>query len=258
VRDFADEHAEPSLSDTTATARAVMPLPQVYEREYAFWPWGKLLTQAADLISSYAPRGGFLVDYMCGTGFLLNEIARRRPDLSLLGCDINQGYVEYARCKYPRINVVEADARFFQPPRPVSFAICTAGLHHLPRPDQPIFLEKVSNDLVEGGWFLLGEELIRDHENENGRKNAVLELFKELMSYLDKTAAPVDVVEAAANTFVNDWCERGEHKVSRRELERILAARFEIVSIEPIWTDASLELGDWLFLCKGRPDIPLS
>ena len=234
---------------------AVMPPPHVYEREYSFWPWGKLLTVAVDLICTNALQGGVLVDYMCGTGFLLNEIASRRPDLFVIGCDNNQVYVEYGRCKYPNIRIVEADARSFDPPRKANFAVCTAGLHHLSLKDQPMFLTKVKRDLGDNAFFLVGEEFIRDHEDENSRKKAVLELFSELMSYLEQTKAPLEVVEAAADTFVNDWCERGEYKISKRKLETMLAEEFEIVTADPIWADNNGELGDWLLLCKPRTTL---
>ncbi len=249
MEDFARETKTSHFPHMSAF-QALMPSPAVYEKEYSYWPWGRLLSSVADWVSDNAPRNAFVVDYMCGTGFLLNEIASRRPDLSVMGCDISQSYVEYGKSVYCNLNVVMAGALTFEPSSPVDIAICTAGLHHLPRNDQPTFLEKLSRELSDEGFVLLGEEVIREYDTEDARKQAVLELFTSLMSHLDQRDAPIEVIDAAVKTFVNDWYERGEYKVSQPECERMLRPFFEVISTRQTWTDGSDHFGDFLFLCR--------
>ena len=62
-----------------------MPPPDTYELEYFFWPWGRLLEEVAEYVINKAPQEGFVLDYMCGTGFLLHHIGIRRSDLILAG-----------------------------------------------------------------------------------------------------------------------------------------------------------------------------
>ena len=229
-----------------------MPSPEVYEQEYDFWPWGKVLAEATKVAVRHAERSSFILDYMCGTGLLLTKILSKRSDLSALGCDISKPYINYARTTYAAAKFACADARSYRPERHPDFVICTAGLHHLSRVDQPRFIEKVSDELRPGGLFLLGEEVIRDYRSESDRKRAVLEMFSELMNFLGRRKPPASVVQAATDMLSNDWCERGEYKTTCKELERMLRPSFEIISAQQIWPGNIDAFGDWLFLCRKR------
>ena len=114
-----------------------MPEPAVYELEYQFWPWGRLLARVASWVHSHAPQNGVIVDYMCGTGYLLNDLLARRSDLQAAGCSITESYIDYARMRYPRIHVSLCDAMIFEPISSPDIILCTAGLHHLARELQP-------------------------------------------------------------------------------------------------------------------------
>jgi 2-polyprenyl-3-methyl-5-hydroxy-6-metoxy-1,4-benzoquinol methylase len=70
--------------------RATMPDPELYEQEFDYWPWGNLLQQITEWTVANAPTATSILDYMCGTGYLLNSISALRKDLSVTGCDIAQ------------------------------------------------------------------------------------------------------------------------------------------------------------------------
>jgi hypothetical protein len=238
--------------ESSLAGRAKMPSPETYEQEYVYWPWGRVLAEAVEIVVARTPPSGLVVDYMCGTGFLLSKVVSKRQDLSALGCDINEQYIDYARRVYPEVNFVVDDARTYEPARRPDLLVCTAGVHHLARSDQPAFIAKVSRELPSGGCLVLGEELIGDYIDEPQRKRRVLEMFGELMFFLEKTRAPEDVVEAAADMFVNEWCARGEFKTSRAELEGMLDPYFRIVSARQIWPRKASGFGDWLFVCQKK------
>lgn len=240
------------FSRQAKSSQAKMPRPNVYEAEYDHWPWGKLLAVAADWVKTHVSKAGFVIDYMCGTGFLLNEIHKRRPDIVTVGCDICPSYIRYAKQKYPGVDFIESDALDYKPERSPNLIICTAGVHHLERRDQGQFIKKVSRELSPGGLLLIGEELIAPYARDEDRKRAVLEMFSALMAYIDKTVPPDDVVQAAADVMVNDWCERGEYKTSKPGLEILLNPYFTIVSAHQIWPEEDTTFGDWLFLCRKK------
>lgn len=233
---------------------ARMPVPEVYEQEYNFWPWGNVLNEATKIVVRHARQSSCILDYMCGTGFLLDKILSIRNDLSVLGCDIHKPYVNYARVTYPTTKIACADARFYKCKQSIcpDFIICTGGLHHLNRGDQPCFIEKVSDELRQGDFFLLGEEVIRDYRSETERKSAVWEMFSELMRFLARKKPPTEVIQAATDMFVNDWCERGEYKTTHKSLEQMLRPSFEIIFAKQIWPQKNCAFGDWLFLCQRR------
>jgi SAM-dependent methyltransferase len=230
-----------------------MPAPEVFEAEYIHWPWGKVLAAAVNWVEATVPKSGFVVDYMCGTGFLLSEIAKRRRDITALGCDIHAPYVKYGQDRYASIELVEDDALVFHPPAPPDLIICTAGIHHLARDDQPRFISKVSRELAEDGLFLVGEEVISSYADEEGRRGAILEMFRTLMAHIGRTRPRHEVVQAAADVMVNDWCERGEYKTSKSGLEELLTVNFNILSARHIWPEDCAGFGDWLLACRKRP-----
>jgi SAM-dependent methyltransferase len=234
------------------TSVAKLPLPDFYEREYTYWPWGTLLARVAVLVAIHAPQGSHIVDYMCGTGFLLNLIHTRRPDLTLEGCDINPSYVEFAQQHYPAANFVLADARDFKPSMPPALVLCTAGLHHLSRSEQPRFLAKIARELPSGACLLLGEELIESYKGEAERRRAVINMCTALLRYIVDRDAPLEVLESATDVLCNDLPERGEYKISRGDLEALLCTHFRIENFEHIWPDEPVPFGDVLLLCRNQ------
>jgi cyclopropane fatty-acyl-phospholipid synthase-like methyltransferase len=229
-----------------------MPKPETYEKEYQYWPWGRLLAEAVESVAAHAPPSAFIVDFMCGTGFLLSKVVSKRRDISAVGCDNSKAYLDYAQRMYPNVTFVRDDARSYEPPQRIDLVICTAGVHHLRREDQPAFIEKISRELPGDGYFILGEEVIGAYRNELERKQMLLEMFTELMCFLNKLDAPEEVVEAAADMLVNEWCARGEYKTSRSELEIMLDPYFRIIAARQIWPEKTSEFGDWLFVCQKK------
>lgn len=226
-----------------------MPPPDVYDQEIAYWPWGRVIAAAVDWVVGHARRNAFVVDYMCGTGNLLSQVVDRRPDILAVGCDTSESYVDYARRRNPRVTFVQADALSYAPSGKPDVLICTAGLHHLTRENQSLFLEKIAGELPVGGFFLLGEEVIGDYSNEIERRLAVGNLFSAIIEDLSTSDAPPSVVAAAAEMFVNDWCERGEFKTSFSELTKMIGRHFEVVNSNHIWPGSAFPFGDHFLVC---------
>jgi hypothetical protein len=239
---------------TTFVSLPKMLEPDVYELEYRYFPWGLLMKAAADWVETNAFPSANIVDYMCGTGYLLHEISLKRRDLHLEGCSLDPySYIEYAMKLYPEIQVVYEDAMLYKPRRPPDIILCTAGLHHLKRELQPKFIDKIAGELAAGKFFLLGEELIGHYQNEKERRFAVLELCSVLTRYVVKKDAPDNVIEAALSLFSNDIFERGEYKLSKNMVLEMLEPYFEFVDIHQVWPENPL-YGDFLFLCRRKFD----
>ena len=119
-----------------------LPPPAVYLQEYIYWPWGDLTRALVEDVCARAPQNGNVVEYMCGFGFLLSEIGKRRGDLRLSGCSLDEDWIAFGRRRYPALDIVYADARSFVPRERPHLAICAGGFHHLEFRDQAPFLEK--------------------------------------------------------------------------------------------------------------------
>ncbi len=237
-------------NDTRVMPR--MPEPATYEQEYLYWPWGDLLAMAAHWACAQAPKNGLVVDYMCGTGFLLDAISKLRPDLHLAGCDLAEDYVTYGRSKYPHLNIACCDSLAYRPEMRPQMTLCTAGLHHLPRAEQRVFLSKISAELEPGGHLVLGEEVIPDYETTGERKTGVLRAGFALLSFVISSGATDPVVAAAVDVLGNDLLERGEYKLSERMLLGMLEPTFEILAVRRIWPAEHVDYGDVLCLCRRR------
>lgn len=232
-----------------ATQLTNLPTPEMYEQEYFYWPWGRLLEWVASWVERNAPRSALIVDYMCGTGFLLNNILSHRSDLSVFGCSITRAYIEWAQQKYSNIQVVLEDALLFHPPAKPDIILCTAGLHHLPYKKQGTFLNKVASELQPNGQFIIAEEMIGVDDQGPDRQRAVLDLWFALMQYAVQARAPKEILDAAIGVMRADLFADGEYKRSHMVLEAMLRERFSIVEFTKIWPDSRADYGDGVWVC---------
>jgi 2-polyprenyl-3-methyl-5-hydroxy-6-metoxy-1,4-benzoquinol methylase len=228
-----------------------MPEPSLYEKEYSYWPWGKLMQFVADWIAAKTRRSAMIMDYMCGTGFLLNQISLRRPDLRLEGCSLDEDYIDYANLKYPTLNITFRDAMEYSPSQTPDVVICTAGLHHLETSAQSLFIEKLALELRPGGVLVIGEELIAPYSSEQERQVAVLHLGTSIIRHLIDTSAPMDMMQTALDVLAND-IEGLEYKTDSLRLRALLAPSFEVKASYSIWPEPARDWGDYVFLCERK------
>ena len=229
-----------------------LPVSYVYEQEYEYWPWGMLLKVVVNWVSSNAPQSAFILDYMCGTGYLLNQMSAFRPDLKLAGCSNTKSYLNYGRRKYSNLDLVLQDAMKFKPRSMPAITMCMAGLHHLERSIHSRFIDKVASELSSNNYFLLGEEIIADYKSEKERKIAVQELCSQLLAYVIKADAPRKVIEAVIDVLGNDLFERGEYKTSIDNINNLLRSHFVIEDIKHVWPIGPYSFGDYLFICRKK------
>jgi hypothetical protein len=228
---------------------AEMPPPQAYEDEYQYWPWGKLIKRAVDIIVEAARPNATITDYMCATGRLLSDICERRPDLTAMGCDIHLPFVTYANTNRPRLDVVHADARSFRLTASHDIIVCTAGLHHLKFEEQEHFIQSLSNASNESTLIVIGEEMLAPYNSEQGRARAAVQLNTELLYMGIEEDWPDNLLSAGLLCLSNDLLLRGEYK---RDLQRwvgLLEKYFRIDDLISTWAPATGG-GDALFICR--------
>lgn len=241
------------LETRVAKLPSNLPSPDTYEQEYTFWPWGGLLEWVASWVERNAPKNAVIIDYMCGTGHLLNAVKATRPDLSVYGCSITAEYIAWAQKRYHNINIVLEDALVFQPPSQPDVVLCTAGLHHLPYEKQQIFLDKIASEIKPSGHFIIGEELIGVDVCGHERQRAVLDLWFALMRHAVDADAPRPILDAALGVLRADLFAEGEYKRSQAALESLLRERFRIVESVKMWPSFPSDYGDWVWVCAAEP-----
>lgn len=228
----------------------VFPPPAIYEMEFTYWPWGLLLRRIEAWVAENATPDSAILDYMCGTAFLLNEISMKRRGLRFYGCSITPDFISYAKKHYQSIHVELEDALEYEPPERPDVVICTGGIHHLRDDRKAQFVEKAHRELCDGGYFLVGEEVLREFEDSESRKAAVYELSSSMMLYALRRRAPLAVLDSIAKLQVADLHEDGEYKTSLNTLTNLLESFFEIISIEQVWPVDDKHYGNVFITCK--------
>lgn len=94
-------------------------------------------------VHALAPAGGTVVDLGCGSGRFLATLAHRRPDLRIIGIDLDPKMLELGRRLMSdlglkaRVELIESDMTAFARHVPPSVSVISAifSLHHLPTLD---------------------------------------------------------------------------------------------------------------------------
>jgi len=226
-----------------------LPEPNVYEREFEFMPWGRLIKRVAEIVVKKAPHEGRILDLMCGPGYLLGKIAEKRPDLKASGVDIDRRFIGYAKAKYQNIKFIEADALEWETSEKYDLIICTAGLHHLPYKNQYSFVKKVKSMLKSGGLCIFADPLIDDFKNERERRASAARLGLEYLTATIKNGAPDEVTEAAIDIMRNDVMG-AEYKTSLVKIKKIILGSFSRLKIIKTWPNVKSEYGDYILIAR--------
>jgi trans-aconitate methyltransferase len=225
------------------------PKPEIYEQFFEFSPWGILINKVVSVIQKEVPQNSTVLDLMCGTGFLLGEICKRRSDLTLEGIDLNDDFIQYAKSKYPSISVQVADILVWNPTKKYDLVLCTGGLHHLTFDKRESVLERASHFLNANGIAIFADPYLDDFSNEVERKQAAAKLGYEYLKSTIEMGAAKEAIEATIDILYNDVLGL-EFKTSIKKIEPVLRKYFNKVEINKTWQENESQFGDYYIICK--------
>jgi len=211
---------------------------------------GTLIDKILATIQNEAPKNGSVLDLMCGPGYLLGEIAKRRPDLTLEGADISDEFIQHAKRKYPEISFQIADVLSWTPSKKYDVVLCTGGIHHLPYDRQAPFLETIPALLNSNGFAIFADPYVDDFSNELERKQSAAKLGYEYLVATMKNGATDEIVKATVDILYNDVMGF-EYKTSLKKLEPVFRRLFSNVEIDKTWPESKSEYGDYIIVCKN-------
>lgn len=225
-----------------------LPTASVYEQEFEFFPWGKLIEEVLDHICQHAPQNGKILDLMCGPGYLLGKIQESRPDLELFGVDMNEEFINHAQQQYQNITFETADILKWKTSNTFDLVVCTAGVHHLQYHEQGPFVSKIPLLLADKGKAIFADPLTEDYSTESERKQAAAKLGYEYLLATIQKKAPEDIIKAAIDIMYNDVMGF-EYKTSLDKMHNILKKTFSKVSTRKVWPKTESTYGDYYFVC---------
>ena len=229
------------------------PPPEIYESFYRITSWGLLMQKLIELITDNAPKNANVLDLMCGTGYFLNNISKKRNDLHCEGVDLNSEFIEYAQAK--KIEY-ESSAAFkignvlkWESDKKYDIIVCSGGTHHLRGENKNIFFNKIIGHLDEKGTAIIADPYIADYTDEMERKLASAELGYEYIKYAIKRHASDKELEAVINILYNDIFDY-EHKTSINKILKIVRQHFNSIDTTKVWGMDNIEMGDYYLVCK--------
>jgi trans-aconitate 2-methyltransferase len=113
--------------------------------------FGDLRTRPAHELLARIPleSPAVVMDVGCGPGNSTNLLVDRWPHADVVGIDSSPEMVDRARNSVPRATFIEADLRFWKPPRGVDLVFSNATLHWVA--DHPDLFERLVSWLSPGG-----------------------------------------------------------------------------------------------------------
>lgn len=232
-----------------------IPLPEadVYERGLEFWPYKASLDLVIKNIVEQAPSNSHLVDMMCGPGYLLGRVKKLRPDLTLVGVDIDRRYIEYGRQAHPSVYFKQGNVLSWSTTRRFETVVCTGAIHHVPYEQQEVAIATLASLVVPRGMAIISDCYIDDYSTENERKLAAARLGYEYLKVTIDNAAPDDVVGWTIDILRNDVF-KGEFKTSFLKREPLLEKHFRNVDTYITWPvpGSNRLYGDYVHLCRCK------
>ncbi len=113
--------------------------------------FGDLRTRPAQDLLARVPleSPALVMDVGCGPGNSTNLLVDRWPQADVVGLDSSPEMVDRARTAVPRATFIEADLRFWKPPRAVDLVFSNATLHWVA--DHESIFERLVSWLAPGG-----------------------------------------------------------------------------------------------------------
>jgi 2-polyprenyl-3-methyl-5-hydroxy-6-metoxy-1,4-benzoquinol methylase len=226
------------------------PKPDIYEQFFKLTPWGISINEVVSVIQKQADQYATVLDLMCGTGYLLNEIHKKRNDLLLEGIDLNEVFIKYAKENYSFPSFHVADATRWNSEKKYDIVLCTGGLHHLSIEEKNSFLKKISKLTHSKGMVIFADPYLDDYTTELERKQAAAKLGYEYLKSTIANYANNDLIKSTIDILYNDVLEL-EFKTSIKKIEPLLRKYFASIEVKKTWQNNESDFGDYYIICRN-------
>jgi len=226
-----------------------LPEAEEYVKEFEYFPWGDLIKEILDILEKKLPKNAKILDLMCGPGYLLGKLNKKRSDLKMIGVDIDGGFIRDAQKKYPNIKFEKEDVLKWQTDEKFDAIVCTGGVHHLKYKNQEEFIRKIASLLNKNGFCIIADPYIENYKSEKERKLRALKLGSEYLKVVIKKDAPNELIAAAIDIKFNDLMGF-EYKTSMKKMLPIFKKFFSRIEKHKIWPKKKTKYGDYYFILR--------
>jgi len=167
-----------------------------------YWSWSHRYLGGIQLVLDLLAKEDFtsLVDVGCGDGRFLREVAQNHADKQLLGVDVSEQAIRYARAFNPAIEFVAQDVTENALARQFDVATLIEVMEHIPPGKLDTFVRAVARCLRKSGRLVVtvphqNKLLIKKHYQHFTAKNLLAALDPY---FTDFTVIPFDVAASRA------------------------------------------------------------
>jgi len=223
-----------------------------YERSMRFMPWGVTVEKILELVGERVPAEADILDMICGPGHISKMIMDIKPRAKIVGVDIDEEAIDYAKEHYPGIKFVHADANTWQSEKKFDFILVNAGLHHLYYFDQTECLRKLKTMIKPDGFAIIADPYIGEYVDGDERSRAIAaarlgyQVIKETLA----TNPPEDIADIAYSILATDILELGEFKNSVARLDPVFRRIFSRVEVLKTWPQFDSDFGEYMFIVQ--------
>lgn len=156
-----------------------------------------------------------VLDLGCGPGRITKPIAEellpvacaKNVDLSVIGFDISEGFISFARTHKSgkAISYVLADFLTHDFKEKFDIILMQGLFHHVPLADRKQWAERCRDILTNDGTVVIGDEFIPDYSSENERVLNVAGLYAYVVAYALQNGHK-SLAEIESMNMVDDVC----------------------------------------------------
>src|SRR3989344_4052984 len=208
--------------------------PSVYEKCLEMWPYRYSVDRVFKHVATHARSGAHLLDIMCGPKVLLGRVSEKRPDLQLLGVDIDHSQLLYGDRKYPHIPSEVGNVLNWRSAEKFDVVLCTGALHHVPYDLQEQAIANIARMVRPEGFVVISDCYADPFTSEVQRKKVMAKLGYKYLEFVLEQEAPEEVVRETIQIMEDDVLGR-EYKVHLAMRIPLLHKYFATIQTDRTW-----------------------
>jgi SAM-dependent methyltransferase len=153
-----------------------------HEKKHAYYQ--EMMSYMIATFLKYSERGFkacHVLEFGAGTGIFTQHLAEVSIITKVVAIEIDWHCYKLLERKFKdvkKVETVEEDSRTYDPEGFFDCIFSSFSDHHIDFPDKAHYFSNVINNLKRGGYFIVGDEFLPDHDLENDdERSAALQLY---------------------------------------------------------------------------------
>jgi SAM-dependent methyltransferase len=257
----------------------------LHEDKHAYYV--EMMSRMMDKVTEHRKRSGQtksrMLEFGAGTGIFTRRLAElANVELHVVEIDWHCYHMlvdKFVQCGASQIDVSEngrehrlrmpngnlvvthnEDSRRYNPPGKFDFVLSSFADHHIKASDKRPYFENVSDNLLPGALFVVGDEFLREHDaNDEDAWKQALHAYHEHIIALALQGGHRVLAALEEKALRSGLARRGDFKVSTQQYQSLLCQNLVVVDCECIGPPNAAEIGGvYVYVVRLATDLSLS